>query len=776
MATRTISIAGGNFNTTAAWDEAAVPVAGDTIVARGDGLSGNITVTATAPATGTLGLVNFTNYSGLWTVNSAIQFAFTGLTLSATMTIAGTGTWLGATGNYTSNGKVFNGNLRFSTVTATLVDNWSVSVDFSPASGAATVTLNGNTLYITAGTLNAIGGIIQGTTNIEMQGTSTISGGAIKNNLTINSVGTVTINAFFYDTGTFTYTAGTITNTAITTIRASCTLTGWNGTATQRLQSITFSTAIKTITLGSDLILKAALLFSGNFATTFAGAFNITCATLTFSQAATNTLSGNITCTGTMTVNTGAVVVNGAFTIYAGGALTLTAQPISGTATIELNGTGTWAGSTTAASVANNLNVNTAGTITMSTAYYKTGTISLITGTVTGTLNIQGSCTIFTTAAKNWAAVTVGATATVTMSNALSMTGLLTLSAASTFSGAYNITCVGMTCSAAVTHTLSGNIDCNGTLTVNTGTVVINGAFSISVSGSLTLTNAGSSGAATIVMDGTGTWTASTTTAVLKNNLTVNTAGTFTISGTVYYNVGTLTYTAGTITSAGSTIDRRGSTITLSGWGSGGSTTSFNNLTYGTNISQPMNVTMLTDITINGTMFVAGSHVIGGSFVLTCGSVDVLTTSNCNFSEAASSTPELVVVGAMTVSGAGTVTLEWYNVGITCDTLVVNSSSTLTVYGIINVTTNLYVNGTVAAPVVFQEEGVGFPFYLNYLGTQANCKVFCCTGTKVDASGSAVIVYDWYGTATSCTRFVAVTGADIGGGGGGGAGVQVVMF
>lgn len=44
MATRTISVAGGNWDALTAWDEGAVPTAADEVVARADGTSGSLTV------------------------------------------------------------------------------------------------------------------------------------------------------------------------------------------------------------------------------------------------------------------------------------------------------------------------------------------------------------------------------------------------------------------------------------------------------------------------------------------------------------------------------------------------------------------------------------------------------------------------------------------------------------------------------------------------------------------------------------------------------------
>ena len=86
------------------------------------------------------------------------------------------------------------------------------------------------------------------------------------------------------------------------------------------------------------------------------------------------------------------------------------------------------------------------------------------------------------------------------------------------------------------------------------GTCTMNGS-NIYVTGNLLQTTAAiCTGTTNIIMNGTGSWSNSST-GQLRNNITINTAGTITISGTVYYNTGTLTYTAGTIVNTGSTLN-----------------------------------------------------------------------------------------------------------------------------------------------------------------------------------------------------------------------------
>lgn len=155
---------------------------------------------------------------------------------------------------------------------------------------------------------------------------------------------------------------------------------------------------------------------------------------------------------------------------------------------------------------------------------------------------------------------------TITMTNTITVSGDITLGSGMTFAGASalisatagNRTSNGktvnipLTLTGGVTHTFLDNWAVSGLLTLGSGAsnTVLNGLFTISASGSLTVgTSSGSvSGTTSIALTGTGTLTGPTGAGALKNNLTINTAGTITgASGTFGYNTGTFTYTGGTV-------------------------------------------------------------------------------------------------------------------------------------------------------------------------------------------------------------------------------------
>jgi hypothetical protein len=153
VATRTISIAGGNWNSVGTWDEGAFPVAGDAVVARGAGNSGNVTVNV-ASACASLVL---TNYTGTLTFDSTLTLTST-CTFVAGMTVAGTAGTLActATATLTSAGKTLTCALSLTgTATYTLADNWAVN---------GLVTIGGTTLQTTVNSnqITCAGGLYPG--------------------------------------------------------------------------------------------------------------------------------------------------------------------------------------------------------------------------------------------------------------------------------------------------------------------------------------------------------------------------------------------------------------------------------------------------------------------------------------------------------------------------------------------------------------------------------------------------------------------------------------
>ncbi len=346
MATRTISNAGGNYNATGTWVEGIVPTSADDVVATAT--SGNLTVNVASAAKS----IDFTNYVGTLTLTSSLSI-WGNITLTSGMTITGSGLLTcSSAGTLTSNGKsVPNFNINGSG-TYTFNDSWTVT-NFTNSNPH---TLNGFSITILGNF--TVAQIINGTTSLTLNGTGTWSGGGqVKNNLTINTSGTITISgSVYFNTGTLTYISGTV------------------------------------ITTGSTLIIGASTTLDTSV---------MTWNNLTVQFASTITLLSDLNIAGNLTTQSSAVVLNGLFNINVSGNLTINIQT-SGTASIILNGTGTWSGANT---LSTNLTIDTSGTITISgIVYYGSRTLTYVSGIVivTGsTLNIQAVCTLNTNGI-NW--------------------------------------------------------------------------------------------------------------------------------------------------------------------------------------------------------------------------------------------------------------------------------------------------------------------------------------------------------------------------------------
>ena len=296
-------------------------------------------------------------------------------------------------------------------------------------------------------------------------------------------------------------------------------------------QSLDFTGFANVLTMTSAIsCTSGTITFQANQASRIAGAGLLTLANtttiiangatwnnaLTFSVTSTKTVTGTLTVTGlftsgsstTQTVNGGTLVLNGGMTING---------TTTGTTNVTLAG-GTWSG---ASALQNNLTF--AGNVTVSgSVAYNTGTITRLSGTITttgSTLTVASISATFDTNSTTW--------------NNLSFTGT------------------------GVTHTLISDLTLTGTLSVQStnGTTLTFNGFTLYIGGNFTqsTTSAIITGTTEFVYNGTGTWS-SATTQQLRSNLTINTAGTLTISGNVNYNSGVFAYVAGTVITTGSTI------------------------------------------------------------------------------------------------------------------------------------------------------------------------------------------------------------------------------
>jgi hypothetical protein len=401
---------------------------------------------------------------------------------------------------------------------------------------------------------------------------------------------------------------GTATINAVSNCR-DLNLTGFTGTiaftsATLQVNGtiMNFGTGGYTITGTQGLLLQTAMTIT-SAATAYTG-------NITFSGAVTYTLANNMSVSGTVT-STNTNIINGN-TLNIGGNFTHAhTSNITGTTIFNFNGTGTWSNTNTGA-LRNNTTINTAGTLTLGTnVNYNTGTLTYTAGTVvtTGsTLNIGASTTLNTNGI-TWNNISAVVTINITLGSDLTLTGALingvggattlsfTLGGNSLISTNANLTLTGnstFTMPANQTFKTLTSTGTGGTINTNTLTITEN----LTINGKV-------SGTTAIIYAGTGTWTALNTISIISNILTINTAGTLTISGIVYKGGGLFTYTAGTIIDTTGTVAVNGLTLNISGF-------TFRKLLVGGVITLTSNINATTFGTWdnNNTSFVLGGNTL----------------------------------------------------------------------------------------------------------------------------------------------------------------------
>lgn len=185
MATRTISVAGGNWGDIATWDEGIVPTIVDDVVVRADGASGSVTVTVSTPVK----TLDFTagSYNGTFSINASISLNVAGLIKLNSAGICPGPVGLGTLAqtistSLTSNGKVIACNYSFVSggYTLTLNDNAIFTGLFTISHPSSTMVITSanklmtcsgglsatqRTVTVTNTTIKVTGGVLSGTSN-----------------------------------------------------------------------------------------------------------------------------------------------------------------------------------------------------------------------------------------------------------------------------------------------------------------------------------------------------------------------------------------------------------------------------------------------------------------------------------------------------------------------------------------------------------------------------------------------------------------------------------
>jgi len=340
-------------------------------------------------------------------------------------------------------------------------------------------------------------------------------------------------------------------------------------------------------------------------------------------------------------------------TVTVGGNLTFRATGAGTTTNWVMNGTGVFSASANLAG-SSNLTINTTGTVSIvgTILYGWTGTFSYIPGA--GTLITTGS-TINKDNNNPGGDVGTFSLPGVTLNNlGLNYNGILTLASDINVAGNLSLSALGYSTvlSGGTTITCGGNLTVNGTSSITSGNVKI-------------------------VLNGFGTWSHNTT-GQLRNDLTINTSSTITITGNVYYSTGILTYSGGTVITTGSTLNIRGST-----------TLNTSGITWNSIFTPSVTstLTLISELRSTGTVFFPNALItttISGETLSVGGNLTHLNANN--------------VIGTSTILFNGTG--NWATNGsspIIRNPIVIDTTGSLNITGTINFKTLTYVSGNVTA-------------------------------------------------------------------------------
>ena len=231
----------------------------------------------------------------------------------------------------------------------------------------------------------------------------------------------------------------------------------------------------------------------------------------------------------------------------------------------------------------------------------------------------------------------------------------------------------------SITYTLGSNLTITGAIFLSGTTASTFNGNTLNIGGNLTVTTTATiSGTTAFVFNGTGTWSHSAAGAI-RNNVTINTAGTLTIGTNIYYNTGTLTYTAGSVTTTGSTLNIADSaTLDTNG-------ITWNNITLS---GASKTFTLLSNLTIIGTLTLSGTgnNVFSGSIINLSGN---LTLTNTGLY---SGTSSLLYNGTGTWNHTGT---GYFGLDFTINTTGTLTLGTNIYYGGVTGKTLKWISGTV---------------------------------------------------------------------------------
>jgi hypothetical protein len=523
----------------------------------------NLTMLGSYTATG-----NTTVSNG--TVSFDANATLSSLTLSGgtlggtgTMTISGLLTWTGGTmagGGHT----VANGGITISSN-----NNKDLSNRILDNSGTATWT--GGTLFMNSNSVwnNLVGSTLDAQNDAQFGGGngSQYTGSIFNNAGTFTKsagTGTTTVVSFVVNTGTIDAASGTLNiadggrDDGSFTVESGATL-GFTGgylsldanSSVSGAGNVNFSGALADIA-GSYSLTGTTTISGGTV--TFAQDVSLGSLTLsggTLGGTSTVSISNTLTWTGGTMSGSGHTAANGGITLSGNNGRALDGR------TLDNSGTATWTGtgniSTSNNAVWNNLSgsvfdaqgdatfgngsatFNNAGTLQKS-AGTGTTTINVFLNN-TGTVDVASGTLSLPAGGSNSSSYTVETGATLTLGG-----GSHGLNAASTVSGAGNVTFSG------ANVTLAGGYSVTGTTTISNGTVSFDSNVTVTT---LTLSGGTLTGGADVTVSGTLTWTGGQMIGagrtIANGGMTISGNNGKTLSGRTLNNSGTATWTGGDI-------------------------------------------------------------------------------------------------------------------------------------------------------------------------------------------------------------------------------------
>ena len=686
-----------------------------------------------------------------------------------------------------------------------------------------------NTAATASGNLNVISGELNANANLTISGNITISSGAIfaGDAVQINAAGNWTINGFFNagtgtvninGTGTQTISATTFNNLIVNKSSGSANLTG-NSVITGNLTLLAgimdFSTyncnrispgGVLTIANGSNLYVGGANNFPANFSVNSLGATStvsyngsaaqsvrgISYGNLTFINGGVNvkTLLASATVNGDITVNSGATLHSGGFTVTLLGNWINNGSFTASTGTIVFNGTSkTITGNTTFNRITVNgsysistyntvynglINVTStgnynagsgvatvngdlinSGTLVSSGTTTFTGTtvqtlrlINALSSTSTGIVNFNGNVppVLNSTSSPNFATVNINNTGGVNPSITWNIFVAMNVNAGASFNGGIS------------THNIYGNFTNAGT-TTSTGTL----NFLPSTAKSINFGSSGFSSTGTLNFGGSGLVTMSGIAGSLNNVVISNTNaagvtpssdwnmnGKFSINSDAVFNAGSYTYTVADDIESDGTLNGGTSTFIMTSFTgelTGSPNTVFYHFTIGTSAI----------VTANSDFSVAGNYTNNGTYDGAIGNL-VMTGSNA---ATIGGTPVLNSLAQLIIAktGGGVVTM---NVALTNVFLLYIQSGTLftSTYGItqdvsggfliIDNTATLKIGGTNSLPA-FSGYSLDANSNVDYAGTTqaiANAAVYGNLWITAAGNKTAIVPFTTLGNFT----------------------------